>query len=163
VSTPLNNVKVERFRISGVPVNLATSFNSGDMMKWDPVNRVATPTVAGDAGANSAASNFIGVSNDTNPIPSIKQNLAAPRITIITSGLVQFNVGDLATYFPGDLVAIGNDPQVVTKSNASAANAIGVVAAENFFTVTSGATVGIVAPATIQVYLRPQFTSLTPV
>jgi hypothetical protein len=145
VSTPLNNVKVEKERISGVPVNLATAFNSGDMMKWDSTNRVATPMVAGDAGTQAAALAFLGVSNDTNPIANLGQNLPAPRITIITRGIIQFTAGDNATYYPGDAVTVGADPQQVTHTGSSANNIIGYVAPENFFTVTSGASVGIVA------------------
>lgn len=164
MSQPLNNVKTEKEAVSGVPVNLATSFNSGDMMKWDPVNRVATPTVAGDVASNTAAANFIGVSNDTNLIANLGQNLPVPRIKIVTRGIVQFTVGDSATYFPGDAVTIGNDPQTIQHTGASASNIIGYVAPENFFTVTSGQSQGIVAVAgvtTLLIALRPQFTQFT--
>ncbi len=163
MSTPTNNIKLEKERVAQVPINPATSFNSGDMMKWDAVNHVATPTVAGDAGSATAAGNFIGVSNDTNPITSLKQNLSPPRIAIVTRALVQFIIGDSANYFPGDLVTIGTDPQTVTKSNASAANAIGAVAAENSFSVVAGVTQPIVGVPglPILVYLKPQFSNLS--
>jgi len=161
VSVPRNVVKVEQLRVSGVPVNLATTFNSGDLMIWQPGYCTVRPATASDAGSASSAANFVGVSNDTNPIANLGQNLPVARIAIITRGLVQMNVGDLATYFPGDLVTFGNDPQTVTKSGASSGNYIGIVAAENFFSVTGGAVVGLAAPATILIYLKPQFTNLT--
>lgn len=147
MSQPLNNVKVEKERISGVPVNLATSFNSGDMMKWVIATAIATPMVASDAGSQAAANAFIGVSNDTNPINGLGQNLPVSRITVITRGIIQFTAGDYATYYPGDAVTIGADPQEVTHTGSSANNIIGFVAPENFFTVTAGASVGISATA----------------
>lgn len=147
MSQPLNNVKVEKERISGVPVNLNTSFNSGDMMKWVIASAIATPMVPGDAGTQAAAQAFIGVSNDTNPIANLGQNLPVPRIAIITRGIIQFTCGDNATYFPGDAVTVGADPQEVLHTGSSANNIIGFVAPENFFSVSGGASVGIVATA----------------
>ena len=163
MSIPFNTIKIEKNRISGVPVNLATSFNSGDMMKWDPVNLVATPIVAGDAASGAAAALFIGISQDTNPIPSLNQVLPEPRINIVNRGIAALVADDNATYNAGDSVTFGADPQKIRHTSSSGGAVIGVVAPENFFGVTSGASVGIVAVqgvTTILVALRPQFTSL---
>jgi len=172
VSQPFNVVKIEKERVSQVPINSATSFNSGDMMKWDPVNLVATPIVAGDAANATSAANFIGVSNDTNPITSLGQTLGGsgalasglpPRIAIITRGMCLFTVDDNATYFPGDAVTFGADPQKVRKTGASGGAIIGYVAPENSFSVSGGATQGIVATANVTqilVNLQPAFTKL---
>jgi len=150
-----------------VPVNLATAFNSGDMMKWDTANLVATPILAGDAASAAAAANFIGVSNDTNPIANLGQNLPVPRITIITRGMCLFTADDFATYYPGDAVTFGSDPQKIRHTGASATNVIGYVAPENQFTMNpsgGGQPVGIVATQGVTqllIVLRPQFTQLT--
>lgn len=164
MSSPINVVKTERHRISQVPINPATTFNSGDMMKWDPINLVATPIVAGDAASATAAALFIGVSNDTNPITSLKQTLPDNRCCIITSALVLLTADDNATYYPGDAVTFGADPQKFRHTGLSATNIIGYVAPENGFTVTSGASVGIAATAGVTqllINLRPQFVGLT--
>jgi hypothetical protein len=166
VSSPTNNVKVEVYRISGVPVNLSTAFNSGDMMKWDSTNHVATPMVSGDAASAAAAAAFIGVSQDTNPIPSLNQNLPEARINIVNRGIVALVTDDNSTYFPGDKVTLGADPQKIKKSGVTASpdNSVGVVAPENFFNVTGGASVGIVAvqgTTVLLISLRPQFVNLS--
>lgn len=163
MSSPFNVVKTEAHRISGVPVNLATSFNSGDMMKWDSVNNVATPMTAGDAASPTAAAAFIGVSNDTNPIPSLNQTLPVPRIAIINRAICRFIADDNATYNPGDSVTVGADPQKVRHTSSSGGAVIGVVAPENDFPVVSGASVGIVAVQGVTpllIALRPQFLTL---
>lgn len=164
MSQPFNVVKIEKERVSQVPINNLTSFNSGDMMKWDPVNLVATPIVAGDAANASSAANFIGVSNDTNPITSLLQALVPPRITIITRGMCLFTIDDNATYFPGDAVTFGSDPQKVKKTGASGGAIIGFVAPENSFSVSGGATQGIAATQGVTqllINLQPAFTKLT--
>jgi hypothetical protein len=164
VSQPFNTIKVEKESVSGVPVNLATSFNSGDMMKWDPNNRIATPVVPSDAGSTTAALLFLGVSNDTNPINNLGQNLPTPRIKIVTRGIAQFTAADSATYYPGDAVTIGPDPQQIQHCGASGPR-IGVVAPENFFAVTSGASVGIVAVSgvtTLLIALQPTMSAFPP-
>jgi len=169
VSQPFNTVKIEKERVSGVPVNLNTAFNSGDMMKWDAVNLVATPIVAGDAASAAAAALFIGVSNDTNPIPSIGQNLPVPRIAIVTRGMCAFTVDDNATYNVGDAVTFGADPQKIRHTAASGTAVIGYVAPENFFSMSgsgaaASASVGIVGVQGVTVLLinlRPQYTQLT--
>jgi hypothetical protein len=166
VSVPFNVVKIEKERVSQVPINNLTNFNSGDMMKWDTVNLVATPIVAGDAANATSAANFIGVSNDTNPITSLLQPLVPPRIAIITRGMCLFTIDDNATYFPGDAVTFGSDPQKVKKTGASGGAVIGYIAPENSFSVVSGATVGIVAvqgTTQLLVNLQPAFTKLTTV
>lgn len=164
MSSPTNTVKIEKERVSQAPVNLATSFNSGDMMKWDSVNLVVTPILAGDAASNAAAALFVGVSNDTNPITSLGQNLPVSRIAVITRGMCLFTCDDSATYYPGDAVTFGADPQKIRHTSPSASNVIGYVAPENTFTVTSGASVGIAATQGVTqllINLRPQFTQLT--
>lgn len=164
MSVPFNTVKIEKERVSGAPINLATSFNSGDMMKWDPVNFVVTPILAGDAASASAAANFVGVSNDTNPITSLGQTLPTPRIAVVTRGMCLFTCDDSATYNPGDAVTFGADPQKIRHTSPSASNVIGYVAPENNFAVTSGASVGIAATQGVTqllINLRPQFTQLT--
>lgn len=171
MSQPFNVVKVEKERASGVPVNLNTSFNSGDMMKWDAVNNVATPIVAGDAASAAAAALFIGVSNDTNPIPSLNQILPVPRIAIITRGLVLFTVDDNAIYNAGDAVTFGADPQKIRHTAASGTAVIGWVAPENFFSMSgpygstsASASVGIQGVQGVTqllIALDPQFVHLT--
>lgn len=166
MSSPRNVVVIEKERVSQVPVNLATSFNSGDMMKWDAANNVATPIVSGDAASAAAAALFIGVSNDTNPITSLGQVLPVPRITIITRGMCRFTADDNATYNVGDAVCFGADPQKVRHTAASGTAVIGYVAPENTFPMNAGGTasVGIVAVQGVTqllINLRPQFTQLT--
>ena len=166
MSQPFNTVTIEKERVSKVPVNVATSFNSGDMMKWDAVNNVATPILAGDAASAAAAALFIGVSQDTNPIPSIKQNLPVPRISIVTRGQCLFTVDDNATYNVGDAVTFGADPQKIRHTSPSASNVIGFVAPENQFTMNAGGTASVGIAATqgvtqILINLRPQYTQLT--
>lgn len=163
MSIPLNVIKVERSRIARVPINPNTSFNSGDMMKWDSTNLVATPVVSGDAASAAAAANFIGVSNDTNPITSLLQQLQPPEIVIINRAICEFTADDNATYNPGDSVTFGSDPQKVRHTSASGGAVIGVVAPENGFSVVSGVAQGIVATAGVTkllIALRPQFLSL---
>jgi len=171
VSIPFNTVKIEKERASGVPVNLLTSFNSGDMMKWDPVNLVATPVLPTDAGSAAAAALFIGVSNDTNLIPSLNQQLPVPRIAIVTRGMCLFTVDDNAIYNVGDAVTIGSDPQKIRHTGQSGGFLIGFVAPENFpsmsgpyGSISASASIGIqgVQGVTqILVNLRPNFTQLT--
>lgn len=165
MSQPFNVVKIEKERVSQVPVNLATAFNSGDMMKWDPANLVATPIVAGDAASAAAAALFIGVSNDTNPITSLSQNLPVSRIAIVTRGMCLFTCDDSATYYAGDAVTFGADPQKIRHTGASGTNVIGYVAPENTFTVSAGGqSVGIAATQGVTqllINLRPQYTQLT--
>jgi hypothetical protein len=171
VSQPFNVVKIEKERVSGVPVNLITQFNSGDMMKWDAVNLVATPIVAADAASATAAALFIGVSNDTNNIPSLNQALPVPRIAIITRGMCLFTVDDNATYNVGDAVTFGADPQKIRHTAASGSAVIGYVAPENFFTMSgpyastsASASIGITGVqgvTQILINLRPQYTQLT--
>jgi len=163
VSVPRNNVKIEKERISGVPFNLTNTVNSGDLLIFDTVNKVARAAVASDQANATSAANFIGVSNDTNPIPSIKQNLPVPRITVITRAICLFTADDNATYFVGDAVTIGSDPQRVQKTGASGGAVIGFVAPENFFTVTAGASQGIVATqgvTTLLIAIKPNNTNL---
>ena len=166
MSRPINNVVVEKERVSQVPIDPAISFNSGDMMKFIESTHTAVPMAPGDAGSQAAAEQFIGVSNDTNPINSIKQPLPDNRIAIITRGLVRFTCDDNATYFPGDGVTIGSDPQKIRLASQSGNNLIGYVAPENSFVVsgTPGSVTGIVAVigvTQIIIALRPQFTELT--
>lgn len=174
MSSPFNVVKIEKLRVSQVPINLLTSFNSGDMMKWDPVNRVATPIVASDQANSTSAANFIGVSNDTNPITSLNQELGyglgggyanvPSRITVITRAMCLFTCADNSTYYPGDAVTFGPDPQQIQKSGASGGAIIGYVAPENSFSVVSGATVGIIAVALttqLLINIQPAFNHLT--
>lgn len=166
MSKPINNVKVEKERVSQVPVDLTISFNQGDMMKFIESTRTVIPMTAGDAGSSAAAAQFVGVSNDTNPITSIKQNLQEPRITIITRGIVVFTADDNGLYFPGDAVTIGSDPQKVRLTSQSGSNIIGYVAPENSFTL-SGSPASVNGIQAVQgvtqllINLRPQFTNLT--
>lgn len=168
MSLPRNVVKVEKERVSQVPINPLTSFNSGDMMKWDGTNYVATPIVAGDAANATSAALFIGVSNDTNPIPSIGGAPPDNRITIITRGLCLFTIDDNATYFPGDAVTFGSDPQKVKKTGASGGAIIGYVSPENSgfsnASTTNNPVVGITAVQGVTqllIALQPAFTKLT--
>jgi hypothetical protein len=164
MSSPFNVVKVEQLRVSGVPIDFGKTYNSGDMLKWDSSNHVAIPVVSGDAASTVAAAAFLGIAIDTQPITSLNQNLPAPRMSVVTRGLVELVVADSATYYPGDYVTFAADPQQVKKTSASAANAIAVCAPENFFAVASGTTTGITASAGVtklKFYLKPQFTGLT--
>lgn len=165
MSQPFNVVLIEKERASQVPVNLNNPFNSGDMMIWDSVNLVAKAIAASDAGGVANAANFIGVSNDTNPIPSLGQNLPVPRISIVTRGMCLFTADDNATYNPGDAVTFGSDPQKIRHTAASGSVVIGYVAPENTFSLSGGSvTQGIVAVqgvTQIKVVLAPQFKQLT--
>jgi hypothetical protein len=167
VSSPRNVVKIEKERVSQVPVIPATAFNSGDMMKWDSVNSVATPIVAADAANATSAANFIGVSNDTNPITSIGGAPPDRRITIITRGMMLFTIDDNATYLPGDAVTFGSDPQKVKKTGASGGAIIGYVAPENGFSndsTTNSPVTGIVAvqgTTQLLINIQPAFTKLS--
>jgi len=164
MSSPRNNILVEQNRISGVPIDTTASINAGDMLKWDAANHIAKPVEAGDAGSTVAAAAFIGVSQDTNPITSIGKTLPTPRLNVVNKGLIEFYADDNATYYPGDYVCLGSDPQKVKKTAASSSNAIGVVAPENFFSVASGVTQGLVAvqgTTKLKIYIRPQYQLLS--
>ena len=170
MSSPWNVVKVEQLRISGVPIDFTLAYNSGDMLKWDSTNHKAVPVVAGDQASSTAAAAFIGVAVDTQPVTSLNQNLQEPRMSVVTRGLCEFTVADSATYYPGDYVTFATDPQQIQKTAASSANAIGVVAPENFFAVAGTGAAGanqaqgIVATAGVtklKIYLKPQFTNLS--
>lgn len=168
MSVPRNVVKVEKERVSQVPIIPATTFNSGDMMKWDGTNFVATPIVSGDAGNATSAALFIGVSNDTNPIANLGQTIPDNRITIITRGLCLFTIDDNATYFPGDAVTFGSDPQKVKKTGASGGAVIGYVSPENSgfsnSSTTNNPVTGIAATQGVTqliIAIQPAFTHLT--
>lgn len=167
MSVPRNVVKIEKERVSQVSIIPTTNFNSGDMMKWDGTNFVATPIVAGDAGNASSGALFIGVSNDTNPIANLGQTIPDNRITIITRGMCLFTIDDNATYFPGDAVAFGSDPQKVKKTGASGGAIIGYVAPENSFSnasTTNNPVTGITAVQGVTqllINIQPAFTHLT--
>jgi len=163
MTSPLSNVKVEQLRISRVPINPSNpTINLGDNVKWDPINRVALSVVASDVASQYAADYYLGVSLDQQPIYSLNENLPFNQINICCKGLVQFTVDDNATYYPGDAVTFGAGPQLVRHAGASGP-AIGFVAPENNFTVTGGATVGIVAVANVTkllIYIKPSLTSV---
>jgi hypothetical protein len=164
-SSPLGNkVKVEQLRVSKVPVDVSKTINPGDLLKWDSTNHYVQPTVAGDVGSSAVAATIVGVALDRQPIFSLNQNLPFGQMNVLAKGLVEFTVDDSATYHAGDLVTLGAGPQLVRKTGASAANAIGVVAPENHFDASAGAPSGIVATALVTkmlIYLKPQFTDLT--
>jgi len=169
-SVPYNVVKTEFERVAQVPINPLTSFNSGDMMKWDPVNFVATPIVSSDQANATSAALFIGVSNDTNPIFNLAQPVPDNRIVIITRATCIFTVGDNATYFPGDAVTFGNGPQTIQKTGASGGAIIGYVSPENSgfsnSSTTNNPVIGITAVSGVTqliISLRPAFTQLTTV
>jgi hypothetical protein len=166
VSKPINNVVIEKERVSQVPIDVTVNINQGDMMKFIETTRTVIPMAAGDAGSQAASEQFVGVSNDTNPITSIKQPIPDARIAIITRGIVRFTADDNGLYFPGDAVTIGADPQKVRLTSQSGNNIIGFVAPENSFTL-SGSPASVVGIQAVQgvtqllINLRPQFTQLT--
>lgn len=163
----LLNVKVEQLRISRVPINFANTINLGDNLKWDAVNHIALSVVAGDAASATTAAIYLGVSLDQQPINSLNQNLPFPQINVMVKGMAQFTVDDNATYYPGDAVTFGAGPQLIRHTAASGTAVIGYVAAEQDgfgFTVTSGASVGIIAVANVtklNIYIVPQFKQLS--
>lgn len=180
----LLNVKIEQMRISNVPVNGSDTIHLGDNLKWDATNHCARPVVAGDAASAAAATNFIGVSLDSQPIVSLNENLPFLRVNICIKGMVQYTVDDNATYYPGDYVTFGAGPQLIRHTSGSGPY-IGVVAAENEFGNNWGsntglqaalpptpvppvgaplATTGIAATAGVTkllIYIKPQFTALS--
>jgi len=160
------NVKVEQLRVNRVPIvgDGSITYNLGDNLVWDPNNHVAKPVGANSAGSLTQGLLYIGVCLDQQPINSIKQNLPFNQLNVMVKGLAQFTVDDNATYFPGDSVTFGAGSQLIRHGSNSNGAQIGVVAPENNFVVTAGATVGIVAVAlvtTLLIYIKPSFTQLT--
>jgi len=160
-----NNVKVEYQRLSRVPIDFSKTYHLGDILKWDATNHVAVPVEAADTNNASVAAAIIGVGLDAQPIPSLNQNLENPRMNVCSKGLVELTVEDNSTYYPGDYVGIGTDPQKIVRAAGSSSVAMGVVAPENGFPVVSGVATGITAVANVTkllIYLKPQYTQLLP-
>lgn len=111
--------------ISKVPIYNGTVYstvNHGDAVKY-------TSNVATQLAAAGDIPNFLGVSNDTNPVVSLGNNES--EIKVITDGIVRWQSDEAVTYYIGDIVTLGSTPQRVKKTGASAGNALGVVASEN--------------------------------
>jgi len=171
-TSPINRIAVEDDRISGVPVDTTTVINQGDMVLWNSTTHLAT-SVANDnsqADSTSAAAQFIGISNDTQPITSLNIPLPGGSINVVNRGLARMIIDDNSTYYPGDPVTIGNNAQMVHKTAASTANTIGYVAPENWAgaaQITAGSPdslTGIVATQYVTqllIALRPQSVNLS--
>lgn len=160
MSVSRNNIKVEERRISNVPISAVATCNLGDMVKWDDTNKVVTPMTDADEGSEESAWYFCGVVQDQQPIASLGGALPLNRTNIVDRGLVEFYADDNATYYPGDWVCIGSDPQKVKKTGASVWNGIGIVAMENGWAVSGGAAVGKTAVKGVTkliIAIRPQW------
>src|SRR6266699_1193021 len=126
-----NVPKVEQLRVSRVPIDVSKTYNVGDWLKWDATNHIVVPTVAGDAASATVAALILGVALDSQPITSLKQDLAFQVMNVLVKGLMEFTVDDNATYYPGDAVTLGAGPTLVRHTAASGSAVVGYVAAEN--------------------------------
>src|SRR5262249_52643812 len=117
----------------------------GDMVKWSASTYCVVPVDpnGGDAASAVAAGLVLGVSNDQQPVASLGGAVPQNIINVITAGIFKFFVDDASTYYPGDTVKIGGNAQTVRKTGASAGNAVGIVAPENFFQVSASQVTGI--------------------
>lgn len=123
---PINRVKIEKARLSKVPVDADAVIYQGDAIVWDVANKRAAVGVAASAGT------FMGMSETTNPIETsgstrFLSDLKKNRINVIQEGLVEFIGTNAETLYPFDQVTIGANAQTVVKSGATDANMIGVV------------------------------------
>lgn len=123
---PINRVKIERARLSKVPVDATATIYQGDAMVWDVANKRAA------VGSAASAGTFLGVSETTNPIETagssrFLNDLQSARINVVQEGLVEFIGTAAETLYPFDKVTIGANAQTVVKSGATESNYIGVV------------------------------------
>jgi hypothetical protein len=123
---PINRVKIERSRLSRVPVDQTATIYQGDALVWDVANKRAAVGTAASAGT------FLGVSETTNPIETagssrFLNDLQSPRVNVIQEGLVEFIGTNGETLYPFDKVTLGADAQTVVKSGATESNYIGIV------------------------------------
>ncbi len=122
----INRVKIERARLSKVPVDPDAIIYQGDCMVWDAANKRAA------VGSAASAGTFMGISETTQPIetsgsPTFLSNLKKGRINVIQEALVELIGTNGETLYPFDQVTIGANAQTVVKSGATDANMVGVV------------------------------------
>lgn len=128
----INRIKIEKFRVSQVPVNPAEDIYQGDLMVWDSTNRRATRATS-TSGANFIGMSDTKVSQETAGSPSFLSNITVSRINVVQDGLVEVCWGANETVYPLDTVVLGSDAQTCVKG---ASNPIGVV--DPGFATTSG-------------------------
>lgn len=124
--TAINKVKIEKARLSGVPIDPTVTVYQGDAMEWDNSNKVAIAAVP-------SSTAFIGISETTNPIetagsPSLLGNQTNKFINVIQQGLVDMLADEAATLQPFQAVRIGNTSQQhVSSVTVTNGNKVGFV------------------------------------
>lgn len=136
----INRIKIEDFRVSGVPINPDTTIYQGDLLVWDDGARRAVPHPGSASGGN-----FYGIAEGKNPTDAVgvlSEDFESDRINVIQEALVELIVDESATFYIGDRLTIGTTSvQHVKKTGATAANQVGVVAPENKWTTAGKALV----------------------
>lgn len=123
----INRVKIEKARLSQVPIDSAETIFQGDMLVWDVANFRATKATTASAGT------FIGVAETKNPIETAGStqfltDLKSPRINVIQKGLVLLICAESVTLKPMDKVTIdATSAQHIKKTGATDLNYIGIV------------------------------------
>lgn len=123
----INRVKIEKWRVSRIPIDPTETVFQGDAMAWNDATKLATKLTAAASGAQ-----FMGLSETTNPMETAGSTRfltdpTEPRINVITEGLVELVAGEAMTAYPRDLVTLGADSQTVVKTGANSTNALGYI------------------------------------
>lgn len=84
----INRVKIEHWRISKIPIDKTEIIYQGDLLVFDQFTKLATKS------AGLSGSNFIGMSDTTNPVETIGStrflsDTQYAQVNVIQSGLVE--------------------------------------------------------------------------
>lgn len=144
-TTSVERTKITAARLLTFKSNPATTIKAGDMLMWDAATKVATPITAVTEG-----SEFIGVSDDQNPIASLGDTISKVRVG--THGIYKFKATNGETYVHGDALVVDGDAQTVRlQGAAAAADVIGFAYLPEVDSVVAGAT------TEIEVVIRVNF------
>lgn len=119
----INRIKIEKFRVSQVPVNSAEDIYQGDLMVWDSTNRRATRATS-TSGANFIGMSDTKVSQESAGSSTFLNPITLNRINVVQDALVEVCWGANETVYPLDTVVLGADAQTCVKG---ASNPIGVI------------------------------------
>jgi hypothetical protein len=109
----INRIKIEKFRLSGVPIDPADAILQGDALAWSTGDKQAEL-------AGPSATAFLGISETKNPIATmgdseLLSDLTSPRVNVIQQGLVERIAEHAETLYPFDHMTVGSDAQKASK------------------------------------------------